>query len=79
MKMKLEIVAAALVLTAAAMGFPSERERLVAIGFDDFRASDFALVAPLFEKYGARATFNRATSRLHSPCRNWLKGIANER
>lgn len=34
-------------------------ERYVAIGFDDFRASDFSMVAPLFRKFGARATFNR--------------------
>ena len=33
--------------------------RMVSIGFDDFRESDFALVLPLFEKYGAEATFNR--------------------
>lgn len=33
-------------------------ERLMAIGFDDFRESDFAMVEPLFAKYGAHATFN---------------------
>lgn len=37
--------------------------RYVAIGFDDFRASDFKLVAPLFKKYGAKATFNRPAWR----------------
>lgn len=31
---------------------------LVSIGFDDFRASDFSLVAPLFSSFGATATFN---------------------
>lgn len=33
--------------------------RYVAIGFDDFRESDFSFVIPLFNKYGAKATFNR--------------------
>jgi len=33
-------------------------ERIVSIGFDDFRDSDFSLVAPLFRAYGATATFN---------------------
>jgi len=34
-------------------------KRYLAIGFDDFRASDFAAIMPLFEKYGGKATFNR--------------------
>lgn len=33
-------------------------KRYLAIGFDDFRASDFSLIIPLFNKYNARATFN---------------------
>ena len=34
-------------------------KRFLAIGFDDFRDSDFSLIIPLFKKYGANATFNR--------------------
>ena len=34
-------------------------KRYLAIGFDDFRQSDFDMVIPLFKKYGATATFNR--------------------
>jgi len=37
-------------------------KRFLAIGFDDFRASDFNMIVPLFEKYGGRATFNRPIS-----------------
>ena len=33
--------------------------KFLAIGFDDFRDSDFSLIIPLFNEYGARATFNR--------------------
>lgn len=33
-------------------------ERLMAIGFDDFRGSDFTFIHPLFQKYGANATYN---------------------
>lgn len=43
---------------AAAQGLDYQ-SRLLAIGFDDFRKSDFTLIQPLFEKYGAHATFNR--------------------
>lgn len=35
--------------------------RYLAIGFDDFRRSDFSMVFPLFNKYGATATYNRIT------------------
>ena len=38
---------------------PTPQKRYLAIGFDDFRDSDFDMVIPLFEKYGATATFNR--------------------
>ncbi len=31
----------------------------MAIGFDDFRESDFTLIKPLFDQYGAHTTFNR--------------------
>lgn len=33
----------------------------LAIGFDDFRITDFSRVIPLFEKYGFKATFNKIT------------------
>lgn len=35
------------------------QKRYLAIGFDDFRNSDFSMILPLFEKYGYRATFNK--------------------
>lgn len=35
------------------------QKRFLAIGFDDFRQSDFDVVIPLFKKYDATATFNR--------------------
>lgn len=35
------------------------QKRFLAIGFDDFRESDFNIVLPLLNKYGGRATFNR--------------------
>lgn len=34
-------------------------KRYVAIGFDDFRDSDFSMVMPLLKKYKSTATFNR--------------------
>lgn len=37
----------------------TSKKRYLAIGFDDFRESDFDMVIPLFKKYGATATFNR--------------------
>lgn len=36
-------------------------KRFLAIGFDDFRESDFSLVYPLFEKYGCTTTYNRVS------------------
>lgn len=39
----------------------NNEKRYLAIGFDDFRDSDFSLIIPLLEKYDARATFNRIT------------------
>ena len=36
----------------------NEQKRYLAIGFDEFRDSDFDLVLPLFNRYGAHATFN---------------------
>ncbi|MGN0739624.1 MAG: polysaccharide deacetylase family protein [Treponema sp.] len=35
------------------------QKRYLALGFDDFRQSDFDMVIPLLKKYGATATFNR--------------------
>lgn len=34
-------------------------KRYLSIGFDDFRRSDFSLIFPLFNRYGATATYNR--------------------
>ncbi len=50
-------------LKRAAADCRAYRERIVAIGFDDFRASDFSLVHPLFKAYGATATFNCPPSK----------------
>ncbi|MBR4889058.1 MAG: hypothetical protein IKU17_07930 [Clostridia bacterium] len=40
-------------------GTVTPESRYLAIGYDDFRASDFTLVEPLMRSYGARATYNR--------------------
>lgn len=40
-------------------GQVTPEKRYIAFGFDDFRATDFSWVAPLFNKYGFHATFNR--------------------
>ena len=40
-------------------GQVDNEKRYLAIGFDDFRMSDFTTIIPLFDKYGARAVFNR--------------------
>ena len=40
-------------------GVVTPESRYLAIGYDDFRKSDFSLVEPLMRKYGARATYNR--------------------
>lgn len=37
----------------------NNNSKFLAIGFDDFRESDFSLVIPLYNEYGAKATFNR--------------------
>lgn len=37
-------------------------KRYLAIGFDDFRDSDFSAIIPLFAKYEGRATFNAIAS-----------------
>lgn len=37
-------------------------DRYVALGFDDFRQSDFSMIIPLLDKYGAKAEFNRVHS-----------------
>lgn len=41
-------------------------KRCVAFGFDDGRPSDFAWVAPLFTRHGARATFNIINAPEHA-------------
>ena len=40
-------------------GEVTPEKRYIALGFDDFRTSDFSLVIPLLNKYGAKAEFNR--------------------
>ena len=42
-------------------------ERLVSIGFDDFRGSDFSLVEPIFSAHGATATYNRPAHAAEFP------------
>lgn len=37
----------------------NNEKRYLALGFDDFRESDFSLIIPLLNEYDARATFNR--------------------
>ena len=41
-------------------------DRYVAFSFDDGRPSDFDWVAPLFTRYGARATFNIINAPEHA-------------
>lgn len=48
-------------------GAVTPASRFLAIGFDDFRVSDFGMIIPLFEKYGASATFNRFISDNETP------------
>ena len=43
---------------------PGGDKRYLAIGFDDFRDSDFMMVIPMFEEYGAHATFNKISNRV---------------
>lgn len=38
-------------------------QRYLAIGFDDFRDSDFTMVIPMLNEYGAHATFNKISNR----------------
>ena len=49
--------------------------RYLAIGFDDFRITDFSIVIPLFEKYGFKATFNKIT--LNSKT-TWIEILQSE-
>lgn len=37
----------------------NRQKRFLAIGFDDLRSTDISMIMPLFEKYRARATFNK--------------------
>ena len=41
------------------LNLSDDERRFVAIGFDDFRDSDFSLIYPMLKKYNATATFNR--------------------
>ena len=34
-------------------------KRFIALGFDDFRTSDFSFIIPLFDKYGFKSEFNQ--------------------
>ena len=36
----------------------NNEKKYIALGFDDFRESDFSLIIPLLDKYGVRAEFN---------------------
>lgn len=40
----------------------NNEKRFLAIGFDDFRVSDFSMIIPLFDKYNAKAEFNRVAN-----------------
>lgn len=44
-------------------GNVNRQKRFMAIGFDDLRKSDLNMIMPLFEKYRARATFNKVYRR----------------
>lgn len=48
-------------------------ERYLAIGFDDFRDSDFDMVIPIFNSYGAYATFNRISNGVYLSDDDYLK------
>ena len=48
-------------------GEVNPEKRFLAFGFDDFRASDFNIIIPLFEKYGGKATFNGIIKRAENP------------
>lgn len=50
-------------------------KRFLAIGFDDFRASDFSLIIPLFEKYSGVATFNKIISSADESMNQQLNSI----
>ncbi len=58
---------------------PGNHERYLSIGFDDFRASDFTMVIPIFNEYGAHATFNRiAYVTDFSEDENWKMNVIIE-
>ena len=52
------VAAAGIAVGGVAAAAPTG-ERLASFGFDDFRASDFSLVEPIFAAHGATATYNR--------------------
>ena len=44
----------------------NRQKRFLSIGFDDLRTSDINMIMPLFEKYRARATFNKVYNNSES-------------
>ena len=45
-------------------GTLTPKSRFLVWGFDDFRSNDFSLIIPLFNKYGAKAEFNKIFSNI---------------
>ena len=58
----MEYTPATLPLDYSYKGQVDNEKRFLAIGFDDFRTSDFSTIIPLFDKYGAKAVFNRVAT-----------------
>ena len=56
-----------------------ESGRYLALGFDDFRESDFTLVLPLLQEYGFTATFNRIRTEdtLYTSEVSWIQVLAD--
>jgi hypothetical protein len=59
----MEYMPSTLPLNYTYKGQVDNEKKFLAIGFDDFRASDFSMIIPLFDKYGARAVFNRVATK----------------
>ena len=57
----------------------AEFGRYLALGFDDFRDSDFSLVLPLLQEYGGTATFNRIRREniLYTSEVSWIQVLAD--
>ncbi len=49
--------------------------RYVALGFDDFRSSDFDMVIPMLKKYGFHATFNKDSYSIGSEEEDRVKTV----